>query len=188
MMLSTPEYAAMPIVNCLGCGSGIELDATTYVNYLGPATCATCRNQQNVRIENGQITYSEPLKPNPMQAIIDLFDHEVPQEIIADLIQHKRFYYINGHKGYFEASISCQKSVKTMCVLANDKTVLLAMRKTIEHFAPRCRFLYPPPHAFSQLLREHNQTLVDRSGESRGHPVSCPELSRRGGGHRGCPL
>ena len=89
--------AAVPDVNCLGCGQSIYLEQDTYANFQGPITCPECKIQQEVIIAQGGLTGTNAL-PGTYDQIWDILGWKVTYDIVQDLAESARDYKVQSYK------------------------------------------------------------------------------------------
>lgn len=87
----------MPDVICIGCGSTIYLEETTYANYQGEVTCIDCKTPHSILIEKGALRTNSS-SPGAYDNILDILAHEVPQDILYDLGEAARDIPVASYK------------------------------------------------------------------------------------------
>ena len=99
----TRGVSRMPTLQCLACATNIYLEEDTYANYQGQVTCSECKNQQAVVIQGGALVTASQQR-DIYEPVRDLVNHEVPPDILLDLLE-----------ATVDLGVNCFKSCVVMC-------------------------------------------------------------------------
>ena len=101
-----PGRKTVPNLACLSCGLEIYLDEVTYANYRGPVRCSSCKGQQHVQIQRGELV-TQQVGGDWYDSIADIAGWEIPNEQVADLAEAAHVLLQGAYKSSVVMSRRC---------------------------------------------------------------------------------